>query len=154
VFCGILTDVPPLNFFAPRLRVPAGGVWYPLPQLTKWMNGPQLYHLSFLAWFIHYGLRAAIIPLTLATCAIRWRARHHLDAEHLRGLRLLTPRDHNRQLSRGYLAGTLRRQRGIRLGSSIIPEAREAEHFLVTGSPGAGKSTLMRHMLTQITDRG
>jgi predicted AAA+ superfamily ATPase len=91
---------------------------------------------------------------TLATCAIRWRARHHLDAEHLRGLRLLTPRDHNRQLSRGYLAGTLRRQRGIRLGSSIIPEAREAEHFLVTGSPGAGKSTLMRHMLTQITDRG
>ncbi len=154
VFCGILTDTPLLNLFAARLRIPAGGAWYPLPQLTEWMNGPQLYHLSFPAWFIHYGLRTAIIPLTLATCAICWRVRRDPDAEHLRGLRLLTPRDHNRQLSRGYLAGTLRRQRGIRLGSSIIPEAREAEHFLVTGSPGAGKSTLMRHMLTQIADRG
>jgi energy-coupling factor transporter ATP-binding protein EcfA2 len=154
VFCGILTDTPLLDLLAPRLRIPAGGVWYPLPQLTEWMNGPQLYHLSFLAWFIHYGLRTAIIPLTLATCAIGWRARHQLDAEHLRGLRLLTPHDHNRQLNGRYLARALRRQRGVRLGSSIIPEAREAEHFLVTGSPGAGKSTLMRHMLAQIADRG
>src|SRR5712692_2523979 len=154
VFCGILTDTPLLNLFATRLRIPAGGVWYPLPQLTEWMNGPQLYHLSFPAWFIHYGLRTSIIPFGLAAAAIAWRVRHQLDAEHLRGLRLLTPHDHNRQLYGGYLPRALHRGRGIRLGSSIIPEAREAEHFLVTGSPGAGKSTLMRHMLTQIADRG
>jgi hypothetical protein len=154
VFCGILTDTPLLNLFAARIRIPAGGVWYPLPQLTEWMDGRQVYHLSFSAWFIHYGLRTAILPVGLAVCAFGWRVRHHLDTEHLCGLRLLTPRDHNRQLNGGYLTRWLHRHRGIRLGSSIIPEAREPEHFLVTGSPGAGKSTLMRHMLTQIADRG
>ena len=153
VFCGILTDTPIINLFAQRLRIPAGGVWYPLPQLTQWLNGPQLYHLSFPAWFAHYGLRTAILPFGVAVSTVGWRPGHQPDAEHLRGLRLLTPRGHNRQLNGAHLFRSFRRQRGIRLGSSVIPEAREAEHFLVTGSPGAGKSTLMRHMLTQIADR-
>src|SRR5262249_6259776 len=43
---------------------------------------------------------------------------------------------------------------GIRLGASVIPAAKECEHFLITGSPGAGKSTLIRQMLTQVRDRG
>ena len=43
---------------------------------------------------------------------------------------------------------------GIQLGTSVITGNKECEHFLITGSPGAGKSTLIRHMLTQIERRG
>ena len=31
---------------------------------------------------------------------------------------------------------------------------KECEHFLITGSPGAGKSTLIRHLLGQVAERG
>jgi type IV secretory pathway TraG/TraD family ATPase VirD4 len=70
---------------------------------------------------------------------------------------LLTARQHARQLNGGWLKRIYRRARGeppgIKLGTSIIPAAKEVEHFLVTGSPGAGKSTLIRQMLMQIQDR-
>jgi hypothetical protein len=155
VICGIITDTPLLNLFAPRLKVPAGGSWYPLPQLADWMNGSELYHAPFPSWFTHFAPRTALVPLALAVLAIAWRARHTFDTEHLRGLRLLPPRRHNRQLNGGWLSRLYSgRQRGIRLGSTIIPESKECEHFLITGSPGAGKSTLIRHMLVQVKDRG
>src|SRR5438874_613784 len=60
--CGIITETPLLNLFAPRLKVPAAGSWFPLPQLSDWMNGPQLYHQPFSAWFWHYALRTALVP--------------------------------------------------------------------------------------------
>jgi type IV secretory pathway TraG/TraD family ATPase VirD4 len=99
-------------------------------------------------------VRTALVPLGLGAVAIAWRARHHLEVEHLRGLRLLAPRKHNRQLGGGRLARLHSgRRRGIRLGTSSIPEAKECEHFLITGSPGAGKSTLIRHILAQVQER-
>jgi len=154
VFCGIITETPVLNLCAANLKVPAAGRWYALPEFTDWLNGPQLYHLPFTTWFAHYGVRTALAPLGLAVLAIAWRARHHLDAEHLRGLRLLAPREHNRQLNGGWRARLHSGpRRGIRLGSSIIPQAKECEHFLITGSPGAGKSTLIRHTLLQVQER-
>src|SRR6266851_5600168 len=123
-------------------------------RIHRLLNGPQLYHLPFTTWFAHYGIRTALAPLGLAVLAIAWRARHHLDVEHLRGLRLLAPREHNRQLNGDWLTRVQNgRRRGIRLGSSVIPEAKECEHFLITGSPGAGKSTLIRHTLLQVQER-
>jgi hypothetical protein len=154
VICGIITNTPILKLCAPRLSVPVAGGWYPLTQLTNWMNGPQLYHQPFTVWFVHYGVRTAVIPLALAVGAITWRARHVLDNEHLRGLRLLVPKQHNRQLNGGWLARLGQRREGIHLGASIISQNKECEHFLITGSPGAGKSTLIRHMLAQIERRG
>jgi len=154
VFCGIIVDTPLLDLCAPNLKVPAPGGWYPLPGFTQWLDGPQLYHLPFTTWFVHYGVRTALVPLGLGAVALAWRAHHHLDVEHLCGLRLLAPREHNRQLGGGRLVRLHSgRRRGIRLGASIIPGAKECEHFLITGSPGAGKSTLIRHMLAQVQER-
>ena len=45
------------------------------------------------------------------------------------------------------------RHAGIQVGGSTIPRERECEHFLITGLPGAGKSTLIRQMLTEVRDR-
>jgi len=154
VGCGIITETPFLNLFVPRLDLPAAGRWYPMAQLAGWLDGPQMYHLPFTTWFFHYGVRTAALPLGLGLLALIWRARNHTDAEHLRGLRLLPPPQHNRQLNGGWFGRTYHRATsGIQLGGSLIPAAKECEHFLITGSPGAGKSTLIRQMLRQVWQR-
>ena len=69
--------------------------------------------------------------------------------QHKRGMRLLTTWQHNLQMH-----GWWRKPRGIHIGKSIIPERFLSEHFLITGSTGAGKSVLIRGLLHQIRDRG
>jgi energy-coupling factor transporter ATP-binding protein EcfA2 len=167
VICGILTWTPLINTMASRCSVPADGHWYPLGPLTDWMNSDKMYYQPFPVWFWHYGIRTALVPLGLAVVVFMWRSRGLVDAEHLRGLRLLTPRDHHRQLNGSWLTRPLRARpgarvtslfdgggQGVRLGSCVIPAAKECEHFLITGSPGAGKSTLIRHLLGQVAERG
>ncbi|HEX4209818.1 MAG TPA: type IV secretion system DNA-binding domain-containing protein, partial [Candidatus Binataceae bacterium] len=153
MLCGILTRSFLASFFVPWCKVPMNGTWYPILPLTDWLNGPQLYHQPFTVWFWHYGFWTASLPIALALVSIAWRARHVVDRDHIRGLRLLTPKDHNRQSNGGWFE---RRQSrgGMKLGVSVIAPKKESEHFLITGSPGAGKSTLIRHMLTQIQERG
>lgn len=99
-----------------------------------------------------YSVRIALIPLGLAAAINAWRVRHVVDREHIRGLRLLRPKDHHRQVHAGWLEG-YRNRSGITVGASLIAPRKEAEHFLITGSPGAGKSTLIRHMLVEIRER-
>lgn len=43
--------------------------------------------------------------------------------------------------------------KGIWLGDSWIPAHRECEHFLICGTVGSGKSTLIRQLLEQIRER-
>ena len=164
--CGLLVRIPILSRFAARCSVPLdGGGWYPMPALVEWLNGPTMYRLPITDWLLHFGIRAGLLPLGIGIIAFVWRMRQRIDVTHLRGLRLLTPREHNRQLNGAWLPRLLYRsarngrlngpsgQGGIRLGSSVIPAAKECEHFLITGSPGAGKSTLIRQMLSQVRDR-
>jgi type IV secretory pathway TraG/TraD family ATPase VirD4 len=42
---------------------------------------------------------------------------------------------------------------GIRLGRIVLPEPMVCEHLMVCGSPGAGKSVLLRNLLIQIQER-
>jgi energy-coupling factor transporter ATP-binding protein EcfA2 len=155
VLGGIFTRTPLLNSYAARMKFPIarGQPWYPIIPLTDWLNGPQFYHAPFTAWFWHYGKLTILIPVMLAIPIIAWRRKHRRDHDHVRGLRLLAPHDHNRQLNGGWFQMIRKGHEGIHLGQSIIPAAKECEHFLITGSPGAGKSTLIRHMLGQIQDR-
>ena len=153
IICGILTRTPMLSAIALRCSVPFNGGWYPVGAFTDWLNSDQMYHLPSTYWLWHYGIRTALIPLGFGAGVIAWRSRHSLDSIHIRGLRLLTPREHNRQLNGRSVCQMLRRKRGIQVGNSTIPRDRECEHFLITGSPGAGKSTLIRQMLTRVRDR-
>jgi type IV secretory pathway TraG/TraD family ATPase VirD4 len=120
---------------------------------SDWLNGPQMYRLPFSIWFWHYGIRTALIPVALGVAVLAWRLRHRLDATHIRGLKLLTPREHNRELNGSIVRKMLKQHTGIQIGTSIIPRQKECENFLITGSPGSGKSTLDRHMLYQVRDR-
>jgi hypothetical protein len=135
------------------LTLPLNGAWYPVGPLTDWINGPQMYYASFPRWFCYYGIRTALVPVGLGLAAIAWRSRHRLDATHIRGLQLLTPREHNRQLNGGIIRTMFDQHTGIQIGTSIIPREKECENFLITGSPGSGKSTKIRNMLHQVRDR-
>ena len=90
-----------MKLLGPRMALPLNGAWYPVKPLADWLNGPQLYHLPFTAWFAYYGLRTALLRWRWRIIA--WRMRHMVDREHIRGLRLLAPREHNRQVHGGWL---------------------------------------------------
>ena len=167
VLCGILTDTPILNRLAPGLKVPANGLWYALPDFAVWLNGPAMYHDSFYVWYWHmatglggyHGLGTDLFPLAITVAVTVWRFNREPDGKaHLRGLRLLAPRQHNRAL-RPYLNRVIAYVRnpsapvGIKLGASVIPAKKECEHILITGSPGSGKTTAMRHILQQVERR-
>jgi ABC-type cobalamin/Fe3+-siderophores transport system ATPase subunit len=168
ILCGIVNDTPALNHLAPRIPVPAEGAWYALPAFAAWLDSSQVYGDSFYSWFWHmatglggyYGLGTYLLPLVAGVLLIAWRVNRQPDgADHLRGLRLLTPRQHARQLNpyRHRLLAALNPPSagsGIRVGSSVVPAAMQFEHFAVFGSPGSGKSTLVRQMLRQIEARG
>jgi hypothetical protein len=157
VVCSTLLRIPFINTIALRCTVPANGIWYPLGPLTNWLNGPKMYYQPFPTWFWHYGIRTALIPLALGGFALIWRVRHAVDAEHLRGLRLLTRREHDRQLNGGWIRRSYRKatseQPGIRIGPVALPAKKESQHILLAGQTGTGKSIVNRHLLYQIQDR-
>jgi type IV secretory pathway TraG/TraD family ATPase VirD4 len=154
VICSTLLRIPFIDTIALRCMVPANGTWYPLGSLVNWMNGPKMYYQPFPTWFWHYGIRVALIPLGFGVAAIVWRARHRMDSLHIRGLRLLPRRQQNRQLNGGFLKKMFNHSDSIRIGDSTIPADKMTEHTMISGSPGSGKSVLIRQLLRQIRDRG
>jgi hypothetical protein len=164
VFCGFFTGLPVFDQLATYMKVPIDGAWYPLPAAADWLNNSQHYNLSFGIWFWHYCGWTALVPVGIGALVLVIRMRQDRDVEHVRGLRLLPRWRHNRQLNGGWpkVRRAIRwaiyrpsrvHDGGLKLGGSVIPESKEPEHMLVTGSPGAGKSTLIRHVLSQIQER-
>jgi hypothetical protein len=157
----ILMRTPGINAYSGGWPIPAQGQWYALGPFTDWLNG--LYAASFPGLFWYYGIRTAAVPIVLAAGAIAYRVhrRHLTDGEHLRGLRLLSPRDLNRQLHGGWLTRQYREliarsaePPGITIGGITLPRKLEREQFIILGSTGSGKSTVNRHLLYQVRDRG
>jgi energy-coupling factor transporter ATP-binding protein EcfA2 len=162
----LFTDVPGLRGLGPWLHLQYQGRWYPLPSMYQFLNGPHFYKASFGFWFEHFCRYTAIVPLAFFGLFVALKLRRDAGPEHVRGLRLLTPRRLNTQLAGGaprrlgrFLAAmAVREQRHapapLRIGAVVIPSKKEPENFLITGSPGAGKSTLIRHFLRRIAERG
>lgn len=162
----LFTDVPGLRGLGPWLHLQYQGRSYPLPSMYQFLNGPHLYRASFGFWFEHFCRYTGIVPLALFGIFIAVKLRRDSGPEHVRGLRLLTPRRLNAQLGGGpfqkatrmiprlALRGQHRAPAPLQIGAVTIPPKKEPENFLITGSPGAGKSTLIRHFLTRIAERG
>ena len=115
------------------------------------LNGPE-FTTPIYRWFSHYALRTA------GSSRARHRRRHLAGTACGRsgaypGPAITHPRQHNRQLNHGWRMRQRQDRDGIQLGTSVITANKECEHFLITGSPGAGNRRI-RHMLTQIEQRG
>jgi type IV secretory pathway TraG/TraD family ATPase VirD4 len=150
VLCSLLSP------FADSLKIPANGSWYQMAQFGAWLNSDQLYGVSFGTWFTYYAWRTALIPVGIGVFAIVWKVRHRNDGDtnHIRGLRLLKAKDHDRQLNGSWMERAYKgTEEGIRIGSSVLPKEIECQHVMICGSPGSGKSVLVRQLLHQIQDR-
>jgi energy-coupling factor transporter ATP-binding protein EcfA2 len=166
VVAWLFTEVPGLRGLGPWLHLRYEGRWYPLPGMYQFLNGPHLYKASFGFWFEHFCRYTAIVPLAFFGIFIALKLRRDSGPEHVRGLRLLTPRRLNAQLAGGAFRKAtsmiarlaVRSQHSapaaLQIGAVLIPSKKEPENFLITGSPGAGKSTLIRHFLRRIAERG
>lgn len=156
--CSTLVRAPLISELTRYCPIPTAAGWYSMGSLAALLSGPSLYRAPFTFWFWHYCGRTAILPLGIAACAVFWRMRRMVNVEHLRGLQLLTARQYDQQLNGNWLQRTYRRatgeQEGITLGSVTLPRWLEDEHIITIGSTGSGKTTLDRHMLYQIQDRG
>jgi hypothetical protein len=162
---GIFTGVPLLDRLGAYMLLPFDGGWPPLLDVVAALNGPQFYHGTFGQWFWHYAWYTTPVPLLLAPLTALISHNRNRDPEHIRGLKLLRPRQHNRQLNGGWW-GKLKRAahsiafvdppswRPIRIGKSVVPLEKDCEHFLVTGNTGSGKSVLIASLLRQIAARG
>ena len=153
ILCDMLTSVPLVSDLAAWLPMYANGALYSLPSFGAWLDGPQFYQRSFPVWFWWYGRWTALTPLGLMLCAIVWRLRHRLDLKHIRGLQLITPQQHNRQLNGRQLITTSRSNDGFQIGASVVPRKLESSHIMICGQSGSGKSTLIRLLLRQIRER-
>ncbi|MBV8362765.1 MAG: type IV secretion system DNA-binding domain-containing protein [Deltaproteobacteria bacterium] len=159
-----MNDTPLLNRIAPYLPMYAAGGWYTLPSFTAWLDGPQMYRASFYRWYWHtaiklggfYGLGTWLFPLACLALVMMWRWQRDPDgSEHLRGLRLVSPREFNRTMNGGFIRQMVYGHPcGMQISGITIPESIEFEHFLIIGNSGAGKSTAIRSMLDQIQERG
>lgn len=152
----VRTPIPgPLAFYH---LIPTNGTRYSMAELADWLNSDQMYRRPFTFWFWHYALCTSFIPIGIVAAGVFWRLRHMVNVEHLRGLQLLTPRQHDRQLNGGWVQRTYRKATGepdgVKLGSITLPRRLEFEHIVITGNTGAGKTTIDRDLLYQIQDRG
>jgi hypothetical protein len=104
------------------------------------------------------GLMLFIIGLPIAIAKDVIRNRRRKEGRRLKGPELLTSRQFNRRVRANGIAfwqhaslpaRLVGYQRAVRL-----PRAREANHLLIMGDSGTGKSTLIREILVQVQARG
>lgn len=163
---GIITDTPILSHFAPRIPMPADRQWYGLPSFMTWLDGPEMYRDSFYSWYWHmatglggyYGLGTDLFPIGLGALLLAWRWRRENDgSEHLRGLRVISPQEHNRQVNGSWFTRQYRtltaETPGITLGSVTLSRGLEREHIAIFGNTGSGKTSVSRQILDQIQRR-
>jgi len=153
IFCDVTTGIPLVRDLADWLPMYANGTLYSLPSFGAWLDGPQFYQKSFATWFWWCGRSTALVPVTMLLCGIAWRLRRRLDLKHIRGLQLISPSQHNRQLHGPWFIRKLHQDDGLRIGSSVIPRNLESGQMLTCGQSGSGKSTLIRGLLRQIRKR-
>ncbi|MGO9059225.1 MAG: type IV secretion system DNA-binding domain-containing protein [Candidatus Binataceae bacterium] len=146
--------------------LPYMGRRYPAEVMYVFLNGKHFYQHSFGKWFLHYAPYGALGPVLGSL--IFWSIRRRLRGgpQHLRGPELLDPAALNNSLNtprQGRVmrfAAWLALQREpaepapVMIGRVKVPHQYETQHFMITGSPGGGKSTVIRHILRQLAVRG
>jgi type IV secretion system coupling TraD/TrwB family protein len=115
--------------------------------------------LDLLRPALYGGLGVFIVGLLVAMPKHRARSREHKEGRRLKGPELVTPRVFNqRNRSDGIGFDLTERTLGQRIFGKTpilrLPVSIEANHILIMGDTGTGKSTLIRRILLQVAERG
>ncbi|HEV2133947.1 MAG TPA: type IV secretion system DNA-binding domain-containing protein [Terracidiphilus sp.] len=97
-----------------------------------------------------YGLVALIIQLPFSLRKDIARRKQLRYGRRLKGPILVEPREFTRQLAGDGIGLPVDGQKPL----LRIPRVAENTHFLIVGDTGAGKSTLVRSVLSQVAERG
>ena len=121
--------------------------------LRHWIYQDQT-PLALLMPGIRSGLVVFVLGLAGGVAKDAVRARQRKEGRRLKGPELLTSAQFDRRLRAdgvgflqrsGLLARLVGRRRWVR-----VPRTREANHLLIMGDSGTGKSTLIRQILVQL----
>jgi type IV conjugative transfer system coupling protein TraD len=76
------------------------------------------------------------------------RAQKQAQPVHLRGAKLLTPRELHTEMKRH------KEKTDLTIGGVLFPQSAEVKHALILGRPGAGKTVLLSGILDRLIERG
>jgi len=76
------------------------------------------------------------------------RAQKQAQPVHLRGAKLLTPRELHAEMKRN------KEETDLKIGEVAFPRSAEVKHALILGRPGVGKTVLLSGILERLIERG
>lgn len=143
VLAWFFTEIVPLPFGS----IPYRGERYTIDSMYLYLSQKYYFGGSFAGWFWHYAPWGAVITLFLVglvLLAIFAPPRGPRGSRHIRGTDVVPSRRLAKELHGD----------GIVIGDMATPRRQEPQHFLLSGQPGTGKSTVIRSILRQVARRG
>ena len=143
----------------PRHLVTFKGDWYAPQALASWLQ--QTVYGNLLSSWLLESLLMGMVPALAGVLAVvgyaRRRSQSPVVEEHIRGVQLVSVHHLQQQID-GPRSWWPRRSPaaadGVQIAGVVVPRAVETSHFVITGSTGTGKSTILRRLLQQIARRG
>ena len=143
----------------PRHLVTFQGRWYAPQTLAAWLQ-QTVYGNPLSSWLLE-SLLMGMLPALACVLAVvgyaRRRSQQPLVEEHIRGVQLVSVHHLQQQIDGPRSWWPWRRPAtadGVQIAGVVVPRALETSHFVITGSTGTGKSTILRRLLQQIARRG
>jgi hypothetical protein len=135
------------------------GRWYAPQTLATWLQ-QTVYGNPLSSWLLE-SLVMGMLPALASVCAVvscaRRRSQPPLSEEHVRGVQLVSVPHLQHQIDgprSWWQWRSLAAADGVQIAGVVVPRAVETSHFVITGSTGTGKSTVLRRLLHQIASRG
>jgi energy-coupling factor transporter ATP-binding protein EcfA2 len=159
----LIANIPFVGTYLTNAPVPFNRQWYELGSLSAWLSGPAGYHQSFPAWCVQSCWGWPLLPPIAIIGVALFAQRSAKELQHIRGVQMISASALNYRIHgwrsywqrvRPYVTPKAPVSTGLRIGDVTLEPNIETEHMLIAGKSGMGKSTILRHLLRQIRQRG
>jgi hypothetical protein len=107
---------------------------------------------NFVELFAFFSI-LSIYPATFLTNFFhkKFLLNEEKEERHLRGAKLISSTELNKIIKKFY--GRKEAKNFLKIGDVLMPRNRENESFLLIGSPGSGKSVLLKNIINQLIEK-